>query len=100
MRLVTFKRYRISEGVFGMHRLGPVILATILAGVPVAGSLAAETSQPLAPGKPAGVKQAQAEDQTLTIAFGAGLLAAGIAIATTGGNGNNTITTTTTGTSP
>ena len=34
------------------------------------------------------------------IAFGAGLLAAGIAIATTGGNGNNAITTTTTSTSP
>ena len=83
-----------------MHRLGPMILAAILAGVPVAGSLAAETAQPLAPGKPAGVKQAQMEDQTLTIAFGAGLLAAGIAIATTGGNGNNTVTTTTTGTSP
>jgi len=71
----------------------------ILATVPVAGSLAAETAQPLQPGKPAGVKQAQMEDQTLTIAFGAGLLAAGIAIATTGGNGG-TVTTTTTGTSP
>ena len=81
----------------------PVLLATALMVVPVAGSLAAETSQPLAPGKPAGVKQAQVEDQTLTIAFGAGLLAAGIIIATTGGNGNGTpatSTTTTTGTSP
>ena len=77
----------------------PVLLTAILAATPVAGSLAAETSQPLQPGKPAGVKQAQMEDQTLTIAFGAGLLAAGIAIATTGGNGG-TITTTTTGTSP
>ena len=83
-----------------MRAFGPVILATILVAVPVAGSLAAETSQALAPGRPAGVKQAQMEDQALTIAFGVGLLAAGIAIATTGGNGNNTITTTTTSTSP
>jgi len=71
----------------------------VLAAAPVAGSLAAETAQPLQPGKPAGVRQAQMEDQTLTIAFGVGLLAAGIAIATTGGNGG-TVTTTTTGTSP
>ena len=77
----------------------PLALTIILAAAPIAGSLAAETAQPLQPGKPAGVKQAQMEDQTLTIAFGAGLLAAGIAIATTGGNGG-TVTTTTTGTSP
>jgi len=77
----------------------PLILTMVLAAAPVAGSLAAETAQPLQPGKPAGVRQAQMEDQTLTIAFGVGLLAAGIAIATTGGNGG-TVTTTTTGTSP
>jgi len=76
-----------------------VILTLILGMAPLAGSLAAETAQPLQPGKPAGVRQAQMEDQTLSIAFGAGLLAAGIAIATTGGNGG-TVTTTTTGTSP
>lgn len=76
-----------------------LILTVILAAAPLAGSLAAETAQPLQPGKPAGVRQAQMEDQTLTIAFGAGLLAAGIVIATTGGNGG-TVTTTTTGTSP
>ena len=77
----------------------PLILTMVLAAAPVAGSLAAETAQPLQPGKPAGVRKAQMEDQTLTIAFGVGLLAAGIAIATTGGNGG-TVTTTTTGTSP
>ena len=75
-------------------------LAAALAAIPIAGSLAADGSKPLAPGKPAGVKQAQMENSALSIAFGAGLLAAGIAIATTGGNGNNAITTTTTGTSP
>lgn len=85
-----------------MRVVVPMFLAATLVAIPVAGSLAAETSsQPLTPGKPAGVKQAQMEDQALTIAFGAGLLAAGIAIATTGGNGKgNTVTTTTTGTSP
>ena len=83
-----------------MRFLVPAILAATLVAVPVAGALAADSSQPLQPGKPAGVKQAQMEDQTLTIAFGVGLLAAGIAIATTGGNGGNTVTTTTTGTSP
>ena len=77
----------------------PLALTIILAAAPITGSLAVETAQPLQPGKPAGVKQAQMEDQTLTIAFGVGLLAAGIAIATTGGNGG-TVTTTTTGTSP
>jgi hypothetical protein len=82
-------------------RMSFVPVALILAAAPLAGSLAAENAEPLQPGKPAGVRQAQAEDQTLTIAFGAGLLAAGIAIATTGGNGNGTVaTTTTTGTSP
>lgn len=77
----------------------PMFLTMILAAAPLTESLAAETNQTLQPGKPAGVKQAQMENQTLTIAFGAGLLAAGIAIATTGGNGG-TVTTTTTGTSP
>jgi len=76
------------------------ILAAGLAALTTSGSIAADNSQSLQPGKPAGVKQAQMENETLSIAFGAGLLAAGIAIATTGGNGNNTITTTTTGTSP
>ena len=83
-----------------MRSYVPLMLAAILAAVPVTASLAADSNQTLAPGKPAGVKQAQMENQALTIAFGVGLLAAGIAIATTGGNGGNTVTTTTTGTSP
>ena len=82
----------------------PLILAVAIGVVPVASlaadSSAANSSGALQPGKPAGVKQAQMENQALTIAFGVGLLAAGIAIATTGGNGSNTVTTTTTGTSP
>ena len=80
-----------------MRLIVPATLAVLMAALPAA---AAGTDQPLAPGKPAGVKQAQATDNALTIAFGVGLLAAGIAIATTGGNGNNTVTTTTTSTSP
>jgi hypothetical protein len=85
-----------------MRVLVSAFLAAGLAALTVSGSVAADNSQPLQPGKPAGVKQAQMENETLSIAFGAGLLAAGIAIATTGGNGNNAVitTTTTTGTSP
>ena len=88
-----------------MRAFVPAILAASLMTVPFGASMAADGSQALQPGKPAGVKQAQMEDQTLTIAFGVGLLAAGIAIATTGGNGNNNVanttsSTTTTGTSP
>lgn len=83
-----------------MRVLISAFLAAGLAALTASGSIAADNSQPLQPGKPAGVKQAQMESNALSIAFGAGLLAAGIAIATTGGNGNNTITTTTTGTSP
>ena len=78
----------------------PICLAAALVTVPVAASFAADFAQPLQPGKPAGVKQAQMENSALTIAFGAGLLAAGIIIATTGGNGSGAVTTTTTGTSP
>ena len=83
-----------------MRVLISAFLAAGLTAVTASGSIAADSSQPLQPGKPAGVKQAQMENETLSIAFGAGLLAAGIAIATTGGNGNNVVTTTTTGTSP
>ena len=83
-----------------MRAFIPAVLAMALAAAPLADSLAADTSQPLQAGKPAGVQKAQMEDQTLSIAFGVGLLAAGIAIATTGGNGNGTVTTTTTSTSP
>ena len=79
-----------------MRFIVPATLAVLMAALPAV----AGTDQPLSPGKPAGVKEAQATDNALTIAFGVGLLAAGIAIATTGGNGNNTITTTTTSTSP
>lgn len=79
-----------------------VPVAVLLAALPVTGSWAGTDQAPLAPGKPAGVQKAQAEEGIGTILFGAGLLAAGIAIATTGGNGNKTTATTTTatGTSP
>jgi len=63
-------------------------------------ALAADTA-PLAAGKPAGVKKAQAEDMTALYVVGAGLAIAGIAVAAS--NGNSTVpitpqTTTTTST--
>lgn len=78
-----------------------VPVAVLFASLPLTSSWAGTDQEPLAAGKPAGVQKAQTEEGVGTILFGAGLLAAGIAIATTGGNGNKTTTTTTTtGTSP
>ena len=71
-----------------------VVLATLL----TSSALAADGA--LAPGKPAGVKQAQDQDNTLLYVAGLGLVAAGIAIAASSGNDHNTTTTTTTTTSP
>ena len=59
-----------------------------------------DASAPLAPGKPAGVKQAQEQDNTLIILVGLGLIAGGIAIAASSGGHDHGTTTTTTGTSP
>lgn len=45
----------------------------------VSGAMAAGTSGPLAPGKPAGVRQAQDTDTTALVVIG-GIVAAGVAI--------------------
>jgi hypothetical protein len=67
-------------------------------------AFAEDAGAPLSPGKPAGVKQAQDQDNTLIILVGVGLIAGGIAIlASSGGDhhhNNGSSTTTTTGTSP
>jgi hypothetical protein len=82
-----------------MRILGAAILASSLV---VSSSFAATTSTaPLAPGKPAGVKQAQMEGNTLLLVLGVGVVAGGIAlVASGGGNGSVTTTTATTGTTP
>lgn len=43
----------------------------------------------LAPGQPAGLKQAQNSSSTLPIILGVGLVAGGIALAASGGNDDN-----------
>lgn len=63
-----------------------VLLTTALVG---STAFAGETSNGLAPGKPAGVHQAQMEDHTLVIGLGLGLVAAGIAIAASSSNSHN-----------
>lgn len=80
-----------------MRIIGAAILASSLV---VSSSFAATNSTaPLTPGKPAGVKQAQMEGNTLLLVLGVGVVAGGIALVASG-NGNGSVTTTTTGTNP
>ncbi len=80
-----------------MRIFGAALLASALA---VSSSFAAtDSTAPLAPGKPAGVKQAQMEGNTLLLVLGVGVVAGGIALVASG-NGNGSVTTTTTGTNP
>jgi hypothetical protein len=87
-----------------MRALISVVLATTL----LASSALADDGA-LAPGKPAGVQQAQMTQNELWIALGVTAIAAGIVIAATSqshtqaaaaGGGGSTTTTTTTSTSP
>ena len=67
-----------------MRRIFSTLLALTLS---VSGALAADTAPgPLAPGKPAGVKKAQAENTTLLWLLGAGLVIGGIALVATNGS--------------
>lgn len=85
------------------------IIAVTVAALFATSALAADVSAPLAPGKPAGLKQAQAhDDNTVLYIVGGGAVIAGIVLLASNGGGNNTVTgggtttttTTTTGTSP
>jgi hypothetical protein len=80
-----------------------VFLSAILATTLIASSALAETGA-LAPGKPAGVKQAQMTENEMFIALGVAAVAAGIVAAATSQNhvaaAAATTTTTTTTTSP
>jgi hypothetical protein len=72
-------------------------IAVFLASSLIASSALAATDAvaPLAPGKPAGVKQAQTMDNTLLLVMGLGVVAAGVALVASG-NGHSTVITTTT----
>jgi len=81
-----------------MRTIGSALLATTMI---VSSAFAATDSVgPLAPGKPAGVQKAQAEDSTTLLwVLGAGLVIGGIAlVATNGGDKAPTGTGTTSGT--
>lgn len=76
-----------------MRIIGAALLASSLI---VSSALAAtDASAPLAPGKPAGVKQAQSTDNTLLLVLGLGVVAGGIALVASG-NGHTTVNATTT----
>jgi hypothetical protein len=83
------------------------LISAVLATTLLASSALADDAA-LAPGKPAGIKQAQMTQNELWIALGVTAVAAGIVIAATSQShtqaaaaaGGSTTTTTTTGTSP
>jgi hypothetical protein len=78
-----------------------VFVSAILATTLLASSALAGETGALAPGKPAGVKDAQMLDNTVVIGLGVAVVAAGIAIAaSSGGSNKGTTTVTTTTTSP
>jgi N-acetylneuraminic acid mutarotase len=81
-----------------------MFLSAALATVIFASSaLAEDAANPLTPGKPAGVKEAQNGEVNPIVYVGLGLVAAAILIAASHSshhNGSSTTTTTTTGTSP
>jgi hypothetical protein len=76
-----------------------LLVSTILATVLFASNALAGDGA-LAPGKPAGVKDAQMMDNTLVIGLGVALVAAGIAIAASSGNNHNVTSVTTTTAAP
>lgn len=78
------------------------VAALMAASLVASSALAASDTGPLAAGKPAGVKQAQNDDNTVWYIVGLGVVAAGIAIVASGNSngplasGSLTTTTTTT----
>ena len=77
-----------------------LFVSAILATALFASNALAGDSTGLAPGKPAGVKDAQMMDNTVVIGLGVALVAAGIAIAASSGNNHNVTAITTTTTAP
>ena len=60
--------------------------AVMLASSALAGEAVDGSKGPLAPGKPAGVRKAQDQDNTVLYLVGGGLVIAGIVLVATGGN--------------
>lgn len=79
-----------------MRAIGAVLLASSLMVSTSFAGTSADT--PLAPGKPAGVKEAQAMDNTLLLVLGLGVVAGGIALVASS-SGHSSVATTTTSTS-
>jgi hypothetical protein len=66
-----------------------ILIAALLTACLTAGNvLAADAAGPLAPGKPAGVKKAQVEDNTILYIIGAGAVIAGIVLVASNSNGH------------
>ncbi len=83
-----------------MRSIGSALLATALFASSAFAATDVSTKAPLAPGKPAGVKQAQLAGSGLLFVVGIGIVAGGIALVASGaGNGHN-ITNTTNNTNP
>ena len=75
-----------------MRALASALAFTLaLSGAALAQPQPSSPSSPsaLAPGKPAGLQQAQRGDNTLLIVLGVGVVAGGIALAAAGGNDDN-----------
>lgn len=81
-----------------MRIFGTVFLVTTLIATSALAD-AAKPAGPLVPGKPAGVKQAQMEGNSVMWGLGIAIVAGGAALVASG-NGKSTITTTSTATSP
>lgn len=80
-----------------MRNLGAAILATALF---VSSATAATNTTSLAPGKPAGVQQAQMHGHTLLWIVGLGIVIGGVALVASGNGNNHQTVTTTTSTNP
>jgi hypothetical protein len=78
------------------------VAATVAATLIASSALAATDTGPLPAGKPAGVRQAQDDDNTVWWVVGIGVVAAGIALVASGDSNNSltsgTVTTTATST--
>jgi hypothetical protein len=80
-----------------MRSWGAAFLVTSLIA---SSAFAAERSAPLAPGKPAGVKQAQTQGNVIWWVGGLAVLGAGIGLVASGNGSKGITTTTTTTTAP
>jgi hypothetical protein len=74
--------------------------ALLASSLIVSGAYAAERSAPLAPGKPAGVKEAQAQGNLIWWIGGLAIVGTGVGLLASGSGNDGVTTTTTTSTAP